>query len=309
MIKAKPATLLITFNRPDYTERVIERLREIEVSRLYVFNDGPRMNNEMDETARKQIHALVDSIDWGCEVHKYYSDANLGCGLGVSSAISWAFKSEDRLIILEDDCIPSSAFYPYCEELLEKYKDDQRVWVICGENHDFPPSAFEMGDYVFSQYGFNWGWATWRRCWEKFDLSMPHLNYLLSTEYKYSLFSGKAMCRSYYNKLKSIRIETKRPSFWTVQFGYQILLSRGYFVIPAKNLITNIGADGDHTSFASRFINCSSYDSFSIKRHPSFVLHINSVDNYHYKHHIKRLFGTKPIIHRIKDRIMKALKA
>lgn len=303
----KTATLLVTFNRPDYTTRVLERLRELRIPRLYIFNDGPRENNTKDLQARNTILELVDQIDWECDVRRFFSEVNLGCGLGVSTAITWAFSTEDRLVILEDDCIPSMSFYPYCDELLDRYHDDQRVWVVCGENHDFPQSSFRESDYIFSQFGFNWGWATWKRCWNKFDISMRDLKDFLSSEYIYSIFSDKAMTRTYLNKIQSVDFQSPKPSFWTVQFGFQILLGRGYFIIPAKNLITNIGETGDHTAFASRFLNCPSENDFSITNYPKFVLHCRSVDRFHYKRHIIPMMKGKPMWMRALNKILRSL--
>ena len=96
--------LLITFNRPDYTLQVVEKIRQAKIKKLYIANDGPREGNMDDQKAREEIKNIIDSIDWDCEVHTLFQEKNLGCGWGPANAITWAFENEDRLIILEDDC-------------------------------------------------------------------------------------------------------------------------------------------------------------------------------------------------------------
>jgi hypothetical protein len=299
--------LLITFNRPDYTSKVLSRLREIQITKLYVFNDGPRESNKVDEAARARIIKLIEDIDWDCEVQTRYSPINLGCGMGVSSAISWAFENEDRLIILEDDCVPSLSFYPYCVEMLERYNHDTRIWVVCGENHDYPEWAFKRSDYIFSQFGFNCGWATWKRCWESFDISMKKLPLFLELDLLPSIFFNQQLIESYKKRYAKLQINLGKPSFWTIQFGFQIMSNRGYFIIPAKNLVTNIGAQGDHTVNGNRFVNVDSCDYFSILRHPEFILADTKVIDYHYNARIRQMFEGRSLKTRILSKLQKAI--
>ena len=162
--------LLITFNRPQYLSQVLKALKLANVSNLYVFKDGPRPNNSEDIEKGKEIECLIDAIDWPCKVVKNFMNNNLGCGWGPYSAISWAFQYVDRLIILEDDCVPSTAFFPYCEYLLEKYSEDNRVRHISGFCEFEGNPAFSTFDYIFTQYAHTWGWATWKRVWNNMDM-------------------------------------------------------------------------------------------------------------------------------------------
>ncbi|MDY0151908.1 MAG: glycosyltransferase [Candidatus Cloacimonas sp.] len=297
--------LLITFNRPDYTAKVVERLREIKIPKLYVFNDGPRDGNDKDVKARAEIKEIIEVIDWDCELNLYYSPRNLGCGIGVSSAISWAFTNEDRLVILEDDCVPSPAFFPYCNELLEKYKDDNRIWLISGENHQYPDWAFKLSDYIFSQFGYNCGWATWKRCWDHFDINMSRLPDFLESNLLDSVFSDKRIVKTYKIKYKRLFFDKVKPSFWTIQFGFQMISNRGYVIIPRANLIENIGVLGDHTTVANKYINVKSVEEFQIYKHPLFILPNTSVELYQYNARIKPMIEGKATYIRVIRRLLR----
>lgn len=124
------AVLLITFNRSDNTREVFRQIKQAKIKKLYVANDGPREGNENDVIEREKIKLLLQEIDWDCELHTLFQEKNLGCGWGPATAITWAFENEDRLVVLEDDCVPALAFFPFCNEMLERYKDDNRIWRI-----------------------------------------------------------------------------------------------------------------------------------------------------------------------------------
>ena len=144
--------LIIGFNRPDHMRVLIERLREIEPQNIYVAIDGPRRDRPGEREKVERCRNLVDEIDWGADVQTLFQEDNLGCGLGVSTAISWFFDHEERGIILEDDIIPDPSFFLYCTELLDRYESDQRVFAIAGCNF-VPPEAITRPDdpYRFSQ--------------------------------------------------------------------------------------------------------------------------------------------------------------
>ncbi len=165
--------LVMAFNRPDHLEVLLNRLREVEPSRLYVAVDGARADRA-DESERVQAcRDLVASVDWPCEVHTLFQDTNLGCGLGVSTAISWFFDNVERGIILEDDIIPDPSFFPFCTELLDRYEDDSRVFAVSGCNFVPPEAQTHPEDaYRFSQIPHIWGWATWRRSWAQHRLDI-----------------------------------------------------------------------------------------------------------------------------------------
>jgi hypothetical protein len=163
--------LVIAFNRPELLARLFDRLREVRPEQVFVAIDGPRQGRPDDEAGVRACHALVETIDWECELRTLFQDANLGCGLGVSTAISWFFGQVERGIILEDDIVPDPSFFGFCAELLERYELNPAVFAVSGCN--VVPSdvlARPQDAYRFSQIPLVWGWATWRRAWQQHRL-------------------------------------------------------------------------------------------------------------------------------------------
>jgi hypothetical protein len=167
--------LLLGFNRPALMEVVLGRLREVQPRALYVAIDGPRPGNAEDIKKVQACQDLVLTIDWPCEVHTLFQDRNLGCGLGVSTAISWFFTQVEHGIILEDDIVPDPSFFAFCAELLDRYENDERVFAISGCNvvPQCEITSPEM-PYRFSRIPLVWGWATWRRSWELHELDISN---------------------------------------------------------------------------------------------------------------------------------------
>ncbi len=172
MTAADDAVLILAFNRPDHLRRLIERLREVAPSRVYLAVDGPRVDRIVEREAVMECRALAASIDWPCIVETNFQERNLGCGLGVATAITWFFSREERGIILEDDILPDPSFFPFCTELLDRYEDDARVFAISGCNYVPPEAMGGAGAYRFSRVPHIWGWATWRRSWQSHALNI-----------------------------------------------------------------------------------------------------------------------------------------
>jgi len=165
--------LVLAFNRPDHLSTLLDRLRTVRPESVYLAVDGPRASRPGEDARVQECRNLAQAIDWPCDVQTLFQDSNLGCGRGVSTAITWFFRHVDRGIILEDDVIPAPSFFGFCEELLDRYQDDDRVLAINGcsavpSEHVSTPEA----SYRFSRIPLVWGWATWRRNWDlyRFDL-------------------------------------------------------------------------------------------------------------------------------------------
>ncbi len=154
--------LLLIFNRPDLTKKVFDQIKKAKPTQLFIAADGPRVGREHEQELCAQARATVDLIDWDCEVKTLFRDTNLGCGLGVSSAINWFFDHVEEGIILEDDCIPDLSFFSFCQTMLEQYRHDDRVAMISGTNV-LPNQSVRESSYSFARYYDIWGWATWRR--------------------------------------------------------------------------------------------------------------------------------------------------
>src|SRR4028118_433764 len=167
----KTPVVLIIFNRPAQTEKVFEVIRQAKPPKLLVIADGSRAERPGEAEKCAAARAVIDRVDWDCEVFKNYSDVNLGCDPRISSGLNWVFETVEEAIILEDDCVPHPTFFRYCEELLERYRHDARVMNISGQNVLFGRHRTEYS-YYFSRYTLCWGWASWRRAWQYFDVDV-----------------------------------------------------------------------------------------------------------------------------------------
>ena len=164
--------LLIIFNRLETTERVFAQIKKIRPQALFIAADGPRQDRIGEiEKCEKVRNYVINNIDWDCQVKTLFRDKNIGCRLAVSSALDWFFSHVAQGIILEDDCLPNQSFFPYCEELLNRYQDNEKVFMISGNNFLLEPQA-ESTSYYFSRLTHVWGWASWRRAWSGYDISL-----------------------------------------------------------------------------------------------------------------------------------------
>lgn len=303
------AVLLVTFNRPENTRKVFEKLKAAKVSKLFLFNDGPREGNIKDIEARKAIFSLSKEVDWNCELSMNFPEKNRGCGLGVSSAISWAFEKEDRLIILEDDCVPSLSFFSFCNDMLELYKNDTRVWTITGRSHHSGSKYFKDQDFIFSKNsGHCWGWATWKRCWNHFtfDLDERWANFVRSGGFENVFFSKEEAV--YFTRVYNKVFNDKKLSThaWSLHFAFILYSNGGLSIVPSQNLIENIGKIGVHTKMQSSFHELKAFENFVIKRLPLLVINNREYDYLHYKKHWRKL--DPPLLNRIFNRIIRISK-
>lgn len=239
-----PPILFLIFNRPDVTARVFQRIREARPSALYIAADGPReqRSGELDVCLATR-RVVEEAVDWPCELHKRYLDTNAGCRVAVSSAISWFFENEESGIVLEDDCLPTPTFFPFCSILLEKYRLDQRVMQVCGTN----VGNYLEGDssYFYSRLSPIWGWASWRRAWQLYDLNMATWKHCVESD----ALSDACWTRAERAWRKSLfeRVASNRLDTWDYQWSYAKLMHSGLGIIPRANLVSNIGYGSEAT--------------------------------------------------------------
>ena len=303
--------LLLTFNRADNARKVFEKIREAKVKKLYFACDGPRPNNTKDLEERKKLIQLSQEVDWDCELHTLFREENLGCGLGVSSAITWAFENEDRLIVLEDDCVPSLPFFSFCDHCLEKYKDDTRIWTINGRSQNENDPSFFDYDYVFSIYYHCWGWATWKRVWQNFDIRTPWLNqYMKEIGFRNIATSSKE--RLLFVKMYARKI-MHNPNYyrssWATPFGVYIAANGGLSITPRENLIHNIGLDGVHSEGINAnnlpiYYRLQASETFTFSKEPEFVTSNSAYNRVHLEKHMlpmgRRKITLKKVIRKLK---------
>lgn len=243
------AVLFLIFNRLDTTKQVFEAIRKAKPPRLHIAADGARESKEGESEKVKAVRDYVmEHIDWECEVKTLFRKKNLGCKMAVSSAITWFFENEEMGIILEDDCLPSQSFFWFCEELLERYKDDMRVWHIAGNNFHFGWKRDEDYSYYFSYYGSIWGWATWRSRWNHYDVEMKNYDEIKSKNYLWDIFGNKEEANFRISNFDEIR---NGLNTWDFQWAYTRFINSGLSVVPIKNLVENLGFGDDATHLHS----------------------------------------------------------
>jgi len=261
IILKKPVLFLI-FNRLDTTQKTFEQIRIAKPQKLYIASDGARESKVGEKEAVEKVRNWVlENIDWDCEVKTLFRTENLSCKYAVSSALNWFFEQEQDGIILEDDCVPSQSFFAYCEELLDYYKEDKRVWHITGQN---PLVEWDCGgaSYYFAQNEFCWGWATWADRWQHFDINMPDFeeNMLKIKE----VMPNRYTYKYWYERFNGCK--TNKINSWAYIWTYTIMKDRGFCINPSKNLVSNIGFEGVHfcRSDNDPLLNCKAYETDEI---------------------------------------------
>lgn len=237
----KSPVLLIGFNRPDLLRRVIDSLREVAPTRVYLAVDGPRPNRPDELSRVQECRSLVDEINWGAEVRTLFQEENLGCGRGVTAAITWFFDSEDEGIILEDDILADASFFQFCDELLERYRNDARVFAISGCN--FVPPEFQSHPeqaYRFSQIPHIWGWATWRRSWNQHRLDIAGWRKRLPPRRLWAR-SGHSLAGALYWATTFELLARKQVDTWDGQFVYASMRANSWTATSNVNLVRNLG--------------------------------------------------------------------
>lgn len=243
--------LFVIFNRPDPTRQVFEAIRKASPKQLFIAADGPRPGKEEEEKC-KEAREVLNQIDWECEVYTLFREQNLGCKRAVSSAIDWFFGHVAEGIILEDDCLPDHSFFQFCEELLVKYRSDERIMMICGNNAlsswDTPYS------YQLSRIGAIWGWASWRRAWRKYDVTMADWPQAKKEGVLSKSFKDKD--KAAYREMICERTFQGIIDSWAYPWTFARIKESGLSIVSSVNLIKNIGfgEDATHTTSSTNIL-------------------------------------------------------
>jgi len=239
--------LFLVFNRPDLTRRVFDRIREARPARLFIAADGPRAAHPGDAEACRLTRRVAEQVDWPCEVKTLFREANLGCRQAVESAITWFLEHVEAGIILEDDCLPDPTFFPYCTELLERYREDERVTTISGMGYS-RPELCGGESYSFSIYQLIWGWATWRRSWQQHQLDISGWQRRLPPKQLWDRAGRSAAAAAYWASTFEL-LARKQVDTWDGQLVLASMVSGQITATSNVNLIDNIGfgASATHT--------------------------------------------------------------
>ncbi|GHU94499.1 hemolytic protein HlpA [Bacteroidia bacterium] len=286
--------LLIVFKRPNTTQQVFNAIRQQQPKYLYVAADGPRQDKDGERELCEQARAIIKQIDWDCEVKTLFREHNIGVGKSITEAIAWFFENEEMGIILEDDCVPHQDFFPYCAELLVKYKDDPRVMVISGSNSTGKMNlGGDASYYFFSKYFLTWGWACWRKTWMDYSLTLDDYTikeYRKIVKNKFSSWSERMARMDRFERFKMG--DLNEMIAWDGQFVFYMHRKNALSIVPNVNLITNIGIGKDATNTFKITKNNNSWPTAKIMplRHPDKITINEVAETYYFQHFIKKSF-------------------
>jgi hypothetical protein len=276
-----PVTFII-FKRPQTTKKVFEAIRQAKPTKLFVIAEGPRIDREGETEKCEATRAIIERVDWDCEVIKNYSDINLGCAKRVSSGLDWVFSNVEETIILEDDCIPHPTFFRFSEELLEKYRNDTRIATISAQNLQLGRKRTNYS-YYFSRYNHCWGWASWRRAWQHYDLTIKLWKEAQAENLLHDILIDPKAVNSWQRIFQSV-YDNPTGITWDYQWTFACWMQGSLSIIPNVNLISNVGVGADATHFTSgqefSFINMSMQAMEFPLKHPPFIVRNVEADNF-----------------------------
>lgn len=291
------AVMLIVFNRPEHTRQVFERIREARPKRLYVSADGPRPDRPDDLESIEATRKVALDVDWPCEVKTLLRKQNLGCKTAIKTGLDWFFSQEEEGIILEDDCVPDPTFFRYAAEMLDKYRNDDRIATIAGTNYLLGSQQFE-DSYYFTKYLFVWGWASWRRVWQDYDFEIK----------RWPKFRDEGRLHQVFPHPRSLKYWTwifdrthdETLNAYDYQFFFSQLINHRMSIVPARNLISNIGWGSGSTNTAHKNPEMG-METFPMEfplRHPEFMVPDERADTY-----TEHLMFAKPLHRKVRNRL------
>jgi hypothetical protein len=297
----------IIFSRPDTTEQVFEAIRQAKPPKLLVIADGPRADKVGEAEKCAATRAIIDRVDWDCDVLTNYSDINLGCKRRVSSGIDWVFENVEEAIILEDDCLPAPSFFPYCQELLTRYRHDTRVMHIAGTN--FGISGKNPNEsYYFSRRTHIWGWASWRRAWKSYyDVKISLWPDLKKQDRLAEILGNKKEAEvktNIFDMVYAGEIDT-----WDYQWHFACICQGNSSILPNQNLVSNIGLaheDATHTFGSSDFAKVKLSDIQFPLVHPKYFIKDTEADDWYFQK--RQSDGFKSKVTRNLQKIWKILR-
>lgn len=305
---------LILFNREESAVRVMERIAKVRPRQIFLIADGPRSDRPGEAHVCARTRAAVEAlIQWDCEVHKCYADENLGCGHRPASGISWVFEHVESAIILEDDCIPDLSFFAYCQEALERYRDDERVMHVSGCT--YRAQAWDTEDsFFFSRFPACWGWATWRRAWKLYDLHCNDWPELRGTGFLSDIVHDPEVAAFWAKQFDEATRAGDDLHYWDYQWAFACWANSGLAVCPKWNLISNvgIGEDATHTKGGLDTMFLPTFEMPLPMRHPKTVLHDADLDEQYINQLLVRFAGPKRDVSlrgRVKRMVPKPLKS
>jgi hypothetical protein len=277
----KTPVVFIIFKRPDTTEKVFEAIRQAKPRKLFVIADGARVDRPGEAERCAAARAIIDRVDWDCEVLKNYSQINLGCGKRLPSGLDWVFEQVEDAIILEDDCVPHPTFFRFCEELLARYRDDDRIASISGQNVQFGRKRTEYS-YYFSHYNHCWGWATWRRTWRYYDFDMKLWPEIKERDFLRDILVDPQAVK-YWTDIFQSTYDGYINTVWDYQWTFACWIQNALGILSNVNLVTNVGFGIESTHTANQESQYANLSTDSIEfplKHPPFMVRDRKADEF-----------------------------
>ena len=280
----KTPIALIVYNRLKQTQIVVARILQSRPSQVFLIADAPKNGNHDDHIKCELVLQFLEQTNWNCQIFRNYAETNLGSKQRISTGLDWVFSHVESAIILEDDCLPDRSFFTFCEELLEKYRDDQRIFAISGDNFQGGKQRTNYS-YYYSLYNHCWGWATWRRAWQHYDGDMKLWKTIRDGDWLDDILQNKAAVKYWKHKLQ----QTYAGKFdaWDYQWTLSCWLQSGLIILPNQNLVSNIGFDREsstHTKNKNSPLANMPTETMQVPlKHPPFVIRDRQADDFTYR--------------------------
>ena len=288
------AVLLIFWARPEQFGKVFEQVKKARPSKLYLYQDGPRKNWPDDIENIEKCREIAEDIDWECTVNRFCQENNVGCDPSGFIAQKWMFGKEEFGIVLEDDVVPSQSFFPFCKELLEKYKDDERIHMICGMNNT-GISEHVPYSYFFSTKGSIWGWASWKRVIDTWDENYSFLQDSFTLRQLEEILREKGRKLKHFLKVFVQHKQSGKAHHESINAS-SMYLNNQLNIVPKYNMISNIGISDNATHAASdvrvmprgirAVFNMIRYEMDFPLKHPKYV-----IEDILFKKQLNRIMG------------------
>ena len=297
--RCKTPVAFLIFGRPEATERVFVEIAKARPRKLLVVADGPRRNQPGESQRCAEVRKIVERVDWDCELFKNYSDENMGCKRRVSSGIDWVFASVEEAIFLEDDCLPHPSFFRFCDEMVERYREDERIMAISGDNFQFGRKRWDYS-YYFSRYPHVWGWASWRRAWKHYDVNMSRWPMIKKAGWLDDILQNKREA-AYWTEVFD-QVSRGEVGTWDYQWVFACWLQSAFAILPNVNMVSNIGFGGDatHTGRRSKVAEMATEEMAFPLTHPPILLRDSRADR-----ETAKLFFRRSLLSRTRMLVMK----
>jgi hypothetical protein len=234
----------VVYHRPERAAELLEVLRAARPRTLFVVADGPRPEDDEDDELCRATRAAATAVDWPCEVFTDFADEHLGVSGRVVSALDRTFERVDRAIVLEEDVRPVPSFFAFCDAMLERYADDERVVHVDGANRigEWQPDRY---DYHFARHGNVWGWATWARAWSRHDVTLERYRTPEARD-----AAARHAVDDPHRAFLSWLLDSDVPGAsdeWDHRWQLASYATGGLVIVPARNLTSNVGFGPDAT--------------------------------------------------------------